>query len=147
MTFWSAPHSVLPITFKILRVFKLFFLTYLRWGTKDNFLSNITPRNLVSSTTGIELLSRISCESKWRLLLADMHTDIMSLRIECHCQLPIALWWTDVKADEELWKMLSASALAMSFGRHAYRHHVICQCISNVFWQTCIQTSCYLPVH
>ena len=31
--------------------FKAFFLTYLRWGINYNFLSKITPRNLVSSTT------------------------------------------------------------------------------------------------
>ena len=68
MTFQSASHSVLPITFKMFRAFKAFFLTYLRWEIKDNFLSKITPRNLVSSTTGIGLLSRKSCGSKWRPL-------------------------------------------------------------------------------
>ena len=35
-------------------------------GTKDNLLSNMTPRILVSSTTGIGLLSRKIFGSKWR---------------------------------------------------------------------------------
>ena len=39
-----SPFSIAK-TFKILRTLKLLFLTYLRWGTKDNVLSNITPEN------------------------------------------------------------------------------------------------------
>ena len=59
MTFRSVPHSVLPITFKILRTFKPFILTYLRWSTNDNLLSNITPRNLVATTRGTRCSSLV----------------------------------------------------------------------------------------
>ena len=58
--------------------FKPFFLTYLRWGTKDNLLSNIPIRNVVSSTTGIGLLSRK--KKVWRHFLADKHTECLCLR-------------------------------------------------------------------
>ena len=98
MTFRSAPHLVLPITFKMFRAFKAFFLTYLRWGIKDNFLSKITPRNLVSSTTRIRLLSRKSCGSKWRPLFWQIYIQHLSLRIESHCQLPIAEVYSDKAA-------------------------------------------------
>ena len=59
---------VLPTTFKMFRAFKAFFLAYLRWGIKDKVLAKISPRNVVSSTTGIGLVSRKSCGSKWRPL-------------------------------------------------------------------------------
>ena len=72
MTFRSAPHSVLPITFKMFMVFKAFFLTYLRWGIKDNTPVKGNPQKFDtpphSSTTGIGILSRKSCGSKWRPL-------------------------------------------------------------------------------
>ena len=95
MTFRSVPHSVLPITFKILRAFKPLFLTYLRWGTKDNFLSNITPRNLVSSTTGIGI-----CPEKAVDLFSGRYAyrQSLSLRIENRCQLPIAEVYSDKAA-------------------------------------------------
>ena len=81
MIFRSASHPVLLVTFKIFRSFKPFFLLYVRWGTKDNLLSNITPSHLVFSTTGIGHLSRNSWGSKWRpLFLTDMHTDCLCLR-------------------------------------------------------------------
>ena len=64
MTFRLATHSVFTLTFKSLRAFKTVLKMYFRWGTKDSLLSYIPPRNLVSSTAGIGLLSRKSCISK-----------------------------------------------------------------------------------
>ena len=112
MTFRSAPHSVLPITFKMFRAFKAFFKTYLRWGIKDNFLSKKTPRNLVSS-------NRTFVQKKAVDLNGDLFSGryayrvSLSLRIESHCQLPIAEVYSDkATADVRLysyWTICSQS--------------------------------------
>ena len=100
MTFRSAPHSVLPITFKILRAFKPPFNTYLRWGTKDNFLSNITPQTFGSPP----LLELDFCPEKAVDLNGVLfsgryaYRQSLSLRIKNRCQLPIAEVYSDKAA-------------------------------------------------
>ena len=72
MTFRSDPHSVLPITFKIL-----------------------TPRELVSSTTGIEPLSRKSCGSKFRPRLWQISKTVVSCPLLKFIQTKLQLTFND----------------------------------------------------
>ena len=90
MTFQSAPHSVLPIIFKILRAFEPLFFNILKMGVQRITSCQIKPTEIWSPP----LLELDFCPEK----AVDLNGDLFSGRIENRCQLPIAEVYSDKAA-------------------------------------------------
>ena len=72
--FRSAPHSLWATTHSSCNVLLHFIFRYLKCGMKVSFLSNIIPRNLYSSTTGISTPSSFRLESLCNFFWTKMDT-------------------------------------------------------------------------